>query len=678
MLASPTVLPPLLWIAACLGGPAELASAASGTGPQWDLVARMGRGINIGNTMDARCGEGCWMDQIEEHYFADYKAAGLGHVRIPITWSHYMSQTGQVAGTWRSAADGSTMNFLDRVEVVVDWGLAAGLVVIINAHHDDWLCASYDEPNKARFATLWAAIAERFKSHSLDLVFEVLNEPYYTKFTPAQASGPVFPYPEWETTNQDRVCSSAEITDLNLRTRAAIRASGGLNAGRFVVVTGSSNPRQPRLYADHIVDHIDIEQLLPDDRVLATFHYYKADPAAIDADFAAVAEWSIAHDVPILLGEFGQNNGVDEAVSTEWYATLYAAADRCGFAATAWDTGSAATTTGGFLVYNREASGDWTTKFDRGKLAAVPSSLAPTVAPTETPATRIPTKEPTESPTSRPSPDSTVAPITARPTTPSAAPASSATPDPSAAPTGTPTDTTAGGVKPDESCVALYKQCDGRSYNGERSCCGSAYCRYGNPWYSQCVPGAATSSLPTTVTQLRASTQAPTATPSQPPTSPPAAPQQCAARFSQCGGRKHDGPTTCCGSDTCRYRGPYYSQCVAPNRARRLDRVTLTAIVPGLLGGKLQASDGIQLDERGTRELNANVAHDLGGAGTVVRGGSEAGSTSGALSAPAIVTITLAVGVVFVVTVLAGVAMVRRQRQINGAEDECLTSPDHL
>lgn len=104
----------------------------------------------------------------------------------------------------------------------------------------------------------------------------------------------------------------------------------------------------------------------------------------------------------------------------------------------------------------------------------------------------------------------------------------------------------------------------------------------------------------------------------------------------------------------------------------------MTAIVPGLLGGKLQASDGIQLDERGTRELNANVAHDLGGAGTVVRGGSEAGSTSGALSAPAIVTITLAVGVVFVVTVLAGVAMVRRQRQINGAEDECLTSPDHL
>ena len=99
----------------------------------WEMVERMGKGLNLGNTLEAPY-EGDWSSPAAEYYFHDFIDAGFTCVRIPIRWTNHMLDTTPytVDSAW-----------MDRVEQVIDWALDTGLVIIINSHHDnEWL---YDE-----------------------------------------------------------------------------------------------------------------------------------------------------------------------------------------------------------------------------------------------------------------------------------------------------------------------------------------------------------------------------------------------------------------------------------------------------------------------------------------------------------------------------------------------------
>ncbi|KAF5310967.1 hypothetical protein D9619_007940 [Psilocybe cf. subviscida] len=48
--------------------------------------------------------------------------------------------------------------------------------------------------------------------------------------------------------------------------------------------------------------------------------------------------------------------------------------------------------------------------------------------------------------------------------------------------------------------VAVYGQCGGQGYSGSTTCDSGSKCVYSNPYYSQCLPGTATSSAPPTST----------------------------------------------------------------------------------------------------------------------------------------------------------------------------------
>ena len=93
----------------------------------WEMVEKMGKGINLGNTLEAPK-EGDWSAPLEEYCFHDFVDAGFTSVRIPIRWTNYMldSTPFTIDSAW-----------MDRVEQVIDWALDTGLVVIINSHHDD-------------------------------------------------------------------------------------------------------------------------------------------------------------------------------------------------------------------------------------------------------------------------------------------------------------------------------------------------------------------------------------------------------------------------------------------------------------------------------------------------------------------------------------------------------------
>ena len=57
----------------------------------FEMVAKMGMGINLGNTLEAPY-EGSWSKEAMEYYFDDYKDAGFKNVRIPIRWDNHNNE----------------------------------------------------------------------------------------------------------------------------------------------------------------------------------------------------------------------------------------------------------------------------------------------------------------------------------------------------------------------------------------------------------------------------------------------------------------------------------------------------------------------------------------------------------------------------------------------------------
>ncbi len=279
----------------------------------WEMVTRMGKGINMGNTLEAP-DEGDWSAPAEEYYFHDFVDAGFTCVRIPIRWTNHMldSTPFTIDSAWMA-----------RVEQVIDWALDTGLVVIINSHHDDeWLYDSFPK-NIERFEKLWEQISTGFADKSENLVFEIVNEPYFD-------------------------LSRAEVDTLHRRIFPIIRES---NPTRIVIFTGGGNDTNPRMTNYRIFYNLNI----PDDPyIMAYFHYYvpyeycqlgqgtwgtTAEYQQMIQDFTVAKDWSDNNDVPVLLGEFGVTRKAHRPSLVKWYEHLTKTADEFGFAQTTWCTG---------------------------------------------------------------------------------------------------------------------------------------------------------------------------------------------------------------------------------------------------------------------------------------------------------------------------------------------------
>ena len=103
------------------------------------LMDYMGRGINLGNTLeatnnwrnfnlaDASKYETAWGQPVTtKEVFIAYKKAGFDSVRIPVAWTNTMD--------WRNGDFEINKNYLERVATIVKYALDADLYVIINDH----------------------------------------------------------------------------------------------------------------------------------------------------------------------------------------------------------------------------------------------------------------------------------------------------------------------------------------------------------------------------------------------------------------------------------------------------------------------------------------------------------------------------------------------------------------
>ena len=183
------------------------------------VASQMYPGWNLGNTLEppvaGLAAETSWQPTKTTQQVIDYvRSLGFRSVRIPCSWNCHMTN-GQIDPQWTA-----------RVREVVDYCINDGLYVVLNDHWDNgWIetngFTDLSESNVSAkldaMKNMWTQIATAFSAYDEHLLFAGLNEPN---------------------------CDSQAKTDVLLRYEQAfidaVRATGGNNASRILVVQGPS------------------------------------------------------------------------------------------------------------------------------------------------------------------------------------------------------------------------------------------------------------------------------------------------------------------------------------------------------------------------------------------------------------------------------------------------------
>ena len=133
----------------------------------YERNARLGRGVNLGNALEAPK-EGDWGVVLNERDFQLIKGAGFDAVRIPIRWSAHAQITAPYT---------IEPGILSRVDRVVKQAQSQGLAAVLDMHNYDELLQS-PEQQTPRFLGIWRQIATHYQAYNADVYFELLNEPH--------------------------------------------------------------------------------------------------------------------------------------------------------------------------------------------------------------------------------------------------------------------------------------------------------------------------------------------------------------------------------------------------------------------------------------------------------------------------------------------------------------------
>jgi endoglucanase len=333
-------------------------------------------GWNLGNAFDAGAGYGSWTKKIDKDFLPKIKEAGFSMVRIPVTWNVSTRPIGDAPDYTLNA------NTLNELVQVVDWAYEAGLVTIINVHHDGsqngnnvnnggWLSLLRLKQNEtdrnaitAKFVKVWEQIADKFKDYGDWLIFEPFNE--------LHNGG-------WGWGNIDNV-EYEIINDLNQKFTNTVRAAGGKNTQRFLVV-------QPLCAKPH--QAMANTFTLPTDsatgKQIVSMHYYDPEPFALrgeninwgtesdkirlSGDFNNYANKFTKKGIPVILGECGatyQNisNLADKVIADAnrfaYLTYMCNQAKENGIIPVYWDNGTIMASSKGenFGLWDRRSSGD--------------------------------------------------------------------------------------------------------------------------------------------------------------------------------------------------------------------------------------------------------------------------------------------------------------------------------
>jgi endoglucanase len=289
--------------------------------PKPDFVyqqnVRLGRGINLGNALEAPT-EGEWGVMLEEDYFVRIAQLGFDSVRVPIRFSAHAA----AEAPYTLDAD-----FMNRVDWVVENALANDLVVILDMHH---YVEIFEDPaaNRERFVELWRQIAEHFQNAPDGVYFEPLNEP----------NGKL----------------DADTWNAILAETIPVIREG--NPNRTIIVGPADWYSAAKLNA---------LKLPPDDRnIIVSVHYYQpfqfthqgaewvansdlwmgktwdgtfGERLNVYQNMRDIARWGVENDRPIFLGEFGSYQKADMASRVRWTFQVARKAEEFGMSWAYWE-----------------------------------------------------------------------------------------------------------------------------------------------------------------------------------------------------------------------------------------------------------------------------------------------------------------------------------------------------
>lgn len=300
-----------------------------------EMVAEMGNGWNLGNTMDGHTGftpsETQWQDvETTQQLMKELHDMGFNTVRVPVTW-----------GTMINDTDGYSIDekWMSRVQDIVDYAINMNMYVIINIHHDGaeqtgWLRIAAEDlaPVEEKFEAVWRHIAERFKDYDEHLIFESMNE----------VTGP----------GSDMAGDMAVINELNQIFVDTVRATGSNNALRWLSVPGRYtnivNTTEPKWGFALPEDSVK-------DRLFVAVHYYDWQfgllettqttefvderVAALIPEFQRLADTFTSKGIPVILGEYGAINKENTTARAYHMEIVTRLCQQIGIVPCYWDQG---------------------------------------------------------------------------------------------------------------------------------------------------------------------------------------------------------------------------------------------------------------------------------------------------------------------------------------------------
>ena len=341
-----------------------------------DIAALMYPGWNLGNTMEAGNAANNWKNagigsetfwqsaKTTQQLIDLVKASGFKSVRIPCSWV-----MGHITEAEACTIDA---DWLARVHEVVDYCIKNDLYVIINQHwdggwieHDGFTAATDVDATKAKLTKIWTQIANSFKNYDERLIFAGMNEPGV-----GAGEGDIIGVADM----------SNRIAEYEQTFIEAVRATGGNNAKRVLIVQGS-NTDIDKFVANNYMSKIKDSAT---DRLMVEVHFYdpynftdlsedkdwgkyclywgKNNTNGSEAGRTADAKYNEDYveaqmkkmktnffdkGYPVLIGEFGANqrlaigkDAVHDASVKDYYKAVVTGAINNGCVPMAWDTNS--------------------------------------------------------------------------------------------------------------------------------------------------------------------------------------------------------------------------------------------------------------------------------------------------------------------------------------------------
>jgi len=329
--------------------PANTITDASLTGDAVTMAKAMGFGVNIGNTLEStNIWETGWgQPLITQTYINGLANHGIRTVRVPVAWDTY-AVNGVIAP-----------EKMARVHQVVQWIIDADMYAIVNIHWDNgWIHNEHADASiqyqltddvRAKFASYWAQISTAFADVGDHLVLEAMNEERFV----TQVNGVNTP-------------DYAALNELNQTFVNTVREGGGANESRALLIAGyntsiestcvdafkvSNDPAGTgKLFLSiHYYDPYTFCQLAtPDDKSKlqpVTTWGTAAEQAAQRSSFNRLTAFSLARNIPVILGEFavtlGSGQYVRESASRIlWMASVASASFAGNMVPVLWDTGT--------------------------------------------------------------------------------------------------------------------------------------------------------------------------------------------------------------------------------------------------------------------------------------------------------------------------------------------------